>query len=443
MNATIKRDLRCGLWILVCAFGLMISGCGGGGGSSGGTTPQPPGPAGTLDPSFGGGGTLTTSVGDYAQAHAIAVQPDGKIVGAGYSFAGGSLHQVMVVRYTSDGRLDTGFGVAGKVLTAPYPGAAEAIGVALQSDGKIVVLGTGSGNGLVRYSNNGTLDSSFGIGGVVVNDPTSDAKWVAIAVQSDNKIVVAEYHATSQQIGALRFNANGSLDGTFGNGGEALVSLPPPYCCTTAASSIAIQPDGKILVGGTHTVPAFGVTVNYSDMARFDANGILDPAFGQGGQIRDVLHQGLVAIALQPDGKILAEVADGVSRFLSDGTPDSVFGAAGTAGGVSGLLALQPNGKIITAKTASIGTASSSRVAFTLSRCGTDGALDTTFGNAGTVVTQIGANNAVDGVAVQLDGRIVVIGYETADPDPAFPTSAIVNVAAARYFGDAVTTSSK
>jgi hypothetical protein len=103
---------------------------------------------------------------------------------------------------------------------------------------------------------------------------------------------------------------------------------------------------------------------------------------------------------------------------------------------------VQRNGKIVTAENINVGTPPSSRVGVKLSRYDTNGVLDTSFGNGGTVVQLIEANNAAGAIAIQSDGRIIVAGYETANADPVFPPSAMVNVALVRYFGDPVTASS-
>jgi uncharacterized delta-60 repeat protein len=310
----VKGDWRCGLAAVGLAFTVSISGCGGGGGSSGGeVTPMPPPPPGTLDASFGVGGLVTTAIGGHAQVNAVALQPDGKILVAGYASIGGGQHQILVVRYLSDGNLDTGFGVGGKVLSSPYSGDAEAIGVALQPDGKIVVLGAGFPGALVRYTKDGVLDSGFGVGGIV-----SGSNGAAIGVQTDGKIVVARSGPSVNQIGAMRFNPDGTLDTSFGVGGEAVILLPPdvPNGTTSVAPSLAIQSDGKILIGGSrYFTGGLVITLHYSSLARFDTNGVLDPAFGGSGFATASLEERLTSIVLQPDGKILA-------RLLAADWPD-------------------------------------------------------------------------------------------------------------------------
>lgn len=435
-------SFRCALCTLTCAIAMTLTGCGGGS-SNTNITPTPPPAPGTLDTGFGSGGIVTTSISGSARADAVVVQSDGKILVAGSGSVGGGSRQVLLVRYQSDGALDAGFGTGGMVLSSPSAGDNEAVAVALQPDGKILVLAQGPVTTLIRYTSSGSVDGSFGVGGVVYGPAEApDTSVNGVEVQPDGKIVLAI--ATTTQIGAARVNADGAPDTSFGTGGEALVPLAPLVCCTHGAPSIVVKPDGGILIGGSHEVPIFGGTLQYSSLVQLTPTGALDSAFGQGGYDKGSLQEGLAEILLQSDGKILAEVTGGeaagplrnLSRLLPDGTLDPTFGTGGTASGIGGLLALQPNGKIVAAETATVGTSPNSRVAFKLSRYGADGGLDLSFGNAGSVITTIEANNAVGGLAIQPDGRIVVAGYETAVADSSFPPSAIVNIAVARYLGD-------
>jgi uncharacterized delta-60 repeat protein len=200
---------------------------------------------GSLDTTFGSGGTLTTDFsGRDDEAYALAIQSDGKIVAAGRTTttSGSVLSDFALARYNSDGSLDTTFGTGGKVTTSfpsPFPSAAYAL--ALQSDGKIVVAGGGldveSGIRLARYNNDGSLDITFGVGGKVgPYDP--DAK--AVALQPDGKIVVATIPFVSD-VGLIRYNNDGSLDTTFGTGG---------YVSGDGGNGVVLQSDGKIVVAG-------------------------------------------------------------------------------------------------------------------------------------------------------------------------------------------------
>ena len=198
--------------------------------------------SGTLDASFGTGGKVTTDfAGSGDGAGAIAVQPDGKLVAAGAATINGQA-DFALARYNSNGTLDTGFGTDGRVTT-DFGGRYEvARSVALQWDGKIVVAG-GSVIGLfndfavARYLSDGTLDASFGTGGKVItkfeNRPdgmapgevSADAK--SVAVQPDGKIVVAGYANIEgeEDFALVRYNANGTLDATFGSGGKVITDF--------------------------------------------------------------------------------------------------------------------------------------------------------------------------------------------------------------------------
>lgn len=137
-----------------------------------------------------------------------------------------------------------------------------------------------------------------------------------------------------------------------------------------------------------------------------------------------------IALALQTDGTMLLDVPGGSTRLLPNGAVDTTYGIGGTAAGVGGYLALQPNGKLVTAQTALIGD---SRTTFALSRYASDGAVDTSFGGGGDSVIALRTDSVAGGVAIQPDGRIVVAGYESPDQ---VSDSGAGSVVVARYFGD-------
>src|SRR6185312_12779398 len=175
--------------------------------------------AGDLDGAFGTGGTVTTDfAGNGDEARAVAVQPDGKIVAAGGAL--GATVDFALVRYRPDGTLDATFGTGGKVTT-DFGSAEQAFAVAVQPDGKIVVAGGGAtGFELARYNADGSLDGTFGAGGKVTTRfglglPFTRAH--AIVLQPDGKIVVAgtATSATAPDFGLARYNPNGSLDASF------------------------------------------------------------------------------------------------------------------------------------------------------------------------------------------------------------------------------------
>ncbi len=200
-------------------------------------------PDGSLDPSFGTGGKVTTRTGTVDSADAVVIQPDGRIIVAGVSYNGRDMGFV-VIRYTPDGSLDLGFGSGGKAVTAMGVRGGEGHlfgpqyiygrvygGIALQSDGKIVGVGsTNEGFVLLRYNSEGSLDPSFGTGGKVVTriGTTEDAAR-ALALQPDGKIVVAGASGGRPAFALVRYNPEGSLDPSFGVGGKVTTQIGTGY----------------------------------------------------------------------------------------------------------------------------------------------------------------------------------------------------------------------
>ena len=181
---------------------LSVGGCGSGGGGAGASPPT----AGSLDAGFGTGGKVLTAVGSGSDdANAVALQSDGKIVVAGYSFNGAN-NDFALVRYNTDGSLDTSFDGDGKVITAIGTTSDAATAVAIQSDGKIVAAGVGGNTfALVRYNTDGSLDMSFGTGGKVTTAIGSGDIAHAVAIQSDGKIVAAGYSYNGDAVSTVDF----------------------------------------------------------------------------------------------------------------------------------------------------------------------------------------------------------------------------------------------
>lgn len=195
---------------------------------------------GSLDTNFGTGGRVATDIGSSTDvAYHSAVQADGKILVAGYSTNPlPNLKSATIVRYNPDGTLDMGFGMGGKVIR-PGPGDSNVREMALQADGKIIIVG--EGNPPLRYNPNGTFDIAFEASGNYV--PQS------LAIQANGKIVVGGFDAVGGHNGfaVVRYNPTGALDTTFGMGGKALTA----FVSDTHVEAVAIQADGKIVAGGT------------------------------------------------------------------------------------------------------------------------------------------------------------------------------------------------
>ena len=360
--------------------------------------------AGDLDNTFGVGGKVLTDIsGENDEGQDVALQPDGKIVVAGFSpiVAGAGLVQFAVARYLPDGSLDPGFGNGGVVLTSFGSINALAQTVALQADGGIIAAGytidneTGTGGfALARYLPDGTLDTTFsGDGKLALNVGFGQVN--DIVVQPDAKIVAI---GTG---GLARFQADGTLDATFGSGGLVSVDFDQFVA--------ALQSDGKIVTAGSFTdVDPFQ---RGFALARFLPDGSLDTTFGTAGRVdTDVGDEGAIsALMLQPDGKIVAagtSLSPGanftLARYLSDGTLDTTFGGDGlvtTDFGVGVVswafgVGLQVDGKIVAAGLGG------------LARYLPDGTLDTTFGGDGIVIDFGGSD-----LVIQPDGRLVVGGF--------------------------------
>ena len=219
--------MKWGLVLALSAFALLVVG-------SAKAAP------GVLDPSFGtGSGEVTTPIGTSAGADAIVVQPDGKIVAAGGVVQSDSSQDFALARYEPDGTLDPTFGSAG-IVQSP---AGTASAVALQPDGKIVAAGTASNQiRVARYNPDGSLDQSFGSGGVVTTAAGafgSDAK--ALVLQPDGKIVVGgdSSDGSATQFALIRYDANGSLDATFGSGGVIATQVG---AANSSVDSLALRP---------------------------------------------------------------------------------------------------------------------------------------------------------------------------------------------------------
>ena len=373
--------------------------------------------AGDLDTSFGSGGKVITAGGPI---FSVAIQSDGKIVGAGSGNNGTNL-DFMLLRYNSNGTLDDSFGVGGKVSTPINDDNDQAVDLAIQSDGKIVAAGNsedGSGDdqfALVRYNTDGTLDTSFGSGGKVsTNVGVGDDIALSVAIQSDGKVVAAGYSKSDgnlSNISLVRYNADGSQDATAGFFGMKVTDISD----RDRANSVVIQSDGKILVGGSSaSAGASGVLVRYS------TNLSLDASFGLGGIVITPVSS-VDSVAIQSDGKIVAAgyKSNGIyndfalMRYNSNGTLDSDFGAGGEvitsfgSNAVAQSVAIQSDGKIVAVGSSGGGFAND----FALVRYNTDGTLDTSFGSAGKVTTAFSGGDQADSVAIQSDGKIVAAGY--------------------------------
>jgi uncharacterized delta-60 repeat protein len=301
--------------------------------------------SGDLDSTFGTGGKVTLAFpGANDAIRATAIQSDGKIV-----VAGSDGNDFTLARYTTSGALDSTFGTGGMVTTDFSGGVDQAFAVVIDSNGKYVVAGsaantssvnpTGTDFALARYNTNGSLDGTFGTGGKVVTDFLGNSDQAsAIKIDSNNKIVVAgrafnpgsppSTPNTSFDFALARYNADGSLDSSFGTGGKTTTDF---FGNLDQASAIAIQAsDGKIVAAGSAQNCNVG---NNFALARYNTDGTLDSGFGTGGKLTTDFAGGddrASAVAIQSDGKIVAAgtTNDSLSP-LGTGTANPASVAAG------------------------------------------------------------------------------------------------------------------
>lgn len=323
---------------------------------------------GTLDTTFGTGGKVSTAIGaSGGNIVAVAVQSDGKIVAAGSARNGSGYSDFALARYNADGSLDTAFGTDGKVLTDITAGDQDWINaVAIQSDGKIVAAGQAySGSdyydiALARYNTDGSLDTAFGTGGIVITH-TGNEGLRAVALLSNGKIVAVGGNV-DVEFALVRYNTDGSLDTAFGTNGIAAKSVSGDG---GQAYGMALQSDGKMVVAGYANN---GGGSNDFALVRFNADGTVDTAFGTDG----------VAIA-----------------------------TVGSNGSQAKAVALQSNGKIVAAGSVYDG----SNYDLALVRFNANGTLDTAFGSGGKVTTAVGAeDDNIAAMIIQSDGKIVAAG---------------------------------
>ncbi len=419
------------------------------------TSAQP----GNLDKSFGTDGKTVTE--NTFKLFSLAIQRNGNIIagGQGTSIIGTPNTSLFAVRYTPDGILDNSFGENGILKYAPEDYIlTEGQYAIVQPDDKIIVAGNGYkdyyysnavfdwiGNYnliLRRYMPDGTPDSSFGENSVVITDFGERDFVKEVALQTDGKIIVAggrsfDYGGTDSFL-ICRYLPNGMLDESFGDKGKVFDDFGE-------CSSLVIQRDGKILVGGTTSGRSF-------IFFRYNSDGTRDITFDHDGKLfTDLTKYGeyLRDIAVQDDGKILAAGLSNyrfepkeyfgdmvVLRYNDDGSFDSTFGINGRkdikfdTSSDARSVSIQKNGKIVLAGLVTNDYISYSD--FALARLNTDGSLDTTFGVEGKQKLDIDVSDGFNASLILNDGKILAGGY-TYSAVP-YPGAFVLT----RYFGDPI-----
>jgi uncharacterized delta-60 repeat protein len=386
--------------------------------------------AGKLDTTFSDGMVSTDFTGGDDSAGGLAILEDGKIVAAGAANAYGLNPMFAVARYEADGSLDATFGGGAVTTDLAWEKVDLANDVVLQPDGKIVAAGiveTGVGDtrfAVVRYNSDGTLDTSFSGDGVTRADFSSGTdEAFGTALLSDGRIVAAgtaDATSANPKFAVAVFTPDGALDKTFGGDGKVTTDLSSGL---EGASDVAVQSDDRIVVAGES---GSGSNRKFA-LARYHTDGSLDPSFSGDGKVKiDVAEGGdfALGVTIAPDGRILAAGGTGsdgsnpmfgLIRLATDGTLDHLFNDGGrvttdfTGGSdyASGV-AIQADGRVV-----AVGEAASdgSNSKFAVARYNADGTPDTSFSGDGKTKNDFmpGEDGAAD-VAIQADGKIVAAG---------------------------------
>jgi uncharacterized delta-60 repeat protein len=375
-----------------------------------------------LDPSFGTNGVVIRDSSGGDEVRDLVVQPDGKIIYIGL----GRETQFLISRLLPSGYIDGSFGTVitdvdpGSDSDSPSAVALQADSRILVAG---TVTRAGFGNlALVRHLPDGSLDASFGTDGRLIpalGDAVYASRPSGLLLQADGKILLGLSAATddgSDPPVLLRLRPDGTLDPTFGTGGVVRVDLGPREF--DGVSGVVLAPDGGIIVAGTtsywSTLPEPTSDVL---LARFTSRGRLDTSFGAGGRVvRDLTGpsgiDGVGGLAVGRDGRILQTVTmdvdnvrrHGLLRYLPNGRPDRSLSRDGfrAVTGPVGSPIIRPNGRIIA--TGSIDGD------IALAQYRADGTPDPSFGTRGLVTTDLGGNDRANVLRIQPNGRLLAAG---------------------------------
>ena len=409
---------------------------------------------GDLDTSFSGDGRVSTLTSpDTFVARAVAMQPDGRIVVAGYSCNSGTCgptgdSSFRLLRYTSDGGLDTDFGQGGMVTTTVGVGRSQAFDVIVRADGTIVAGGVASADALdpgsfalVGYKPNGTLDTTFGTGGRVITRVGEGFDAISDLVPGfgDHFTAVGQANDTLRDRFALaRFDRHGKPDPSFGVKGSVLVPSSAPYAYGAAGAQL---PDGRVVAVGasgnnsaTENLRFSGTAVGFSGSATAPwlrpvgasysyANAVVALADGR------VLSAGVATERLgNPAMALMRTSPTGVLDRTWDG--DGLALARAGDGTVASDLVLDAEGRAVAAGDATIGADH----AFAIARFDGAGALDRSFGGGVVLTSFPGTSRArATAIARQADGKLVVAGIACSSGSGAQCTGGTARLALARY----------
>jgi uncharacterized delta-60 repeat protein len=384
-----------------------------------------PGPAGAgtggIDPGFGDGGTRTFGVGRHDFVADVLVLPDG-----GIAVAGSGDGDLFVARFLPDGRFLESFGQAGVAFTR-LPVGVDASAAVVQPDGRIVVAAstqdTAADVVLVRYTEAGQLDPTFGAGGVAIADLGGVDQAFALARRLDGRFVVAGRSGTAAAL--VGFTASGGLDPAFGTGGIATFA----FGSGSELDGVALQADGRIVAAGLGSGPA---DVPELLVVRVTAAGALDPSYGGDGRA-DLAGTPVVsarAVVIGGGGRAIVvgdtgeEGAAGFVGVSPAGTIDPAFGTGGTTLVALGAdtfltsIALDGTGFVGGGRWSSTFAPPGDLAVPLLVRLDGNGALDPTFGCRGTQSNESDATGGgvVQSVAVEAGGGILAASVDFTDP---------------------------
>lgn len=386
-----------------------------------GVTTQAWGAPGDFDLTFGDHGTVRAPFPSQALGQAIARQPDGKLLAAGVVFPTTGPVKLALLRFLANGSLDASFGSGG--IAAVPTSAPLARGILVQGDGKIIVVASiftpGDPNILVvRYDAQGNLDPSFGTGGVTSTPLPGAVAATRAVLRNDDKVFVAT--SVGGDVVVLRYGTDGALDPGFGTGGIATVDFAGS---ADTAAAILLDPTGVVVLGAANTG-----TATYTALARLDDTGALDATFGSGGTILHDIGSGAPpqTMVRLGDGKLFLSAGGYVgatdqftgvffARLNASGSLDPTFGVGGVLADASeyviSRLARTPDDKVV--------GAGSTGYALVIERFQLDGALDPTFGDDGEVETTLsGAIDYPEDLLIGPDGTITLTGEEYAACEP-------------------------
>ena len=379
---------------------------------------------GDLDLSFSGDGIATAHfapIGSDA-AMGMAIQPNGRIVVVGTTQQD-TQKSWALARFMPDGTLDASFGNGGQVVTTLGTTDDDAMAVALQPNGQIVVVGSTWANGpgyrlaVARYNPDGSLDTGFGTNGFQVTTTTNGGRLLCVAIRDDGYIIAGGVQlggTADEKFLVARYTPDGEPDPSFDGEGFAMIDITPD---DDAASDIALEPGGGILIAGYCGVGTDAGMV----LVRLAADGSLDPSLGGDGIVIQQLstdHDAAYTVLRQPaDGKILVGgvttflpmVFIVVARYNTDGTLDTSFAGDGIYQSphpglnFPGNMVLAPDGRIVIGGTWATN--------FLVAVVNPDGTADTGFDDDGVVTTSFGQNAYGNDLALDADGKAVLVGF--------------------------------